>query len=175
MSEKNQERESGLPSEEGSTTNSGNSPAPRARLEDGTETQRRESDTESLGSSPNQSTESPSQAYGATAEGPPDNGQGDGGENSSDETSQSTAFVSDPGALRRQWDSVQVGFVDDPHNAVREADALVSAAIEELSAGFSDQRSRLEAAWAGGRDTSTDDLRGAFRTYRDFFERLLSV
>ena len=81
--------------------------------------------------------------------------------------------MGDPEGLRRQWDSVQVGFVDDPRNAVREADALVSAAIEELAAGFSDQRSRLEAAWAGGSDASTDDLRGAFRTYRDFFERLL--
>ena len=96
-------------------------------------------------------------------------------EDSGGDSSQSIALVSDPEGLQRQWDSVQVGFVDDPRNAVREADALVLATIEELAAGFNDQRSRLEAAWARGGDASTDDLRGAFRTYRDFFERLLSV
>jgi hypothetical protein len=85
------------------------------------------------------------------------------------------ALVSDADALRRQWESVQVGFVDDPRGAVREADALVSTAINDLATNFSEQRARLEAGWASDSGASTDDLRGAFQTYRDFFDRLLSV
>jgi hypothetical protein len=85
------------------------------------------------------------------------------------------ALTSDPEALRRQWDSVQVGFVDDPRQAVGEADALVTSAIDDLVAGFRHQRERLEAAWSNGNEASTDDLRDAFRLYRDFFERLLRV
>ena len=89
--------------------------------------------------------------------------------------SRSASLVSDAESLRRRWDSVQVGFVDDPRQAVGEADSLVSSAIDELAAGFRRQREGLEAAWAGGNDVSTDQLRDAFRLYREFFERLLQV
>ena len=166
MTDTNQERDVRTPADE-SLTNGGNSAAPSAPNEG----QRPASEPEGR----DQSTESRSQKVGTTGELPPENGRGGGHEDAGDGLPQPTALVGDPEGLRRQWDSVQVGFVDDPRNAVREADALVSAAIEELATGFSDQRSRLEAAWAGGSDASTDDLRGAFRTYRDFFERLLSV
>ena len=154
-------------SPEDGVTNGGNTPAPDAPNEQ----QRPGSETEA----PSPSAGRPSQSMGTTAQLQPENGRSGGREDSGGDFSQSIALVSDPEGLQRQWDSVQVGFVDDPRNAVREADALVLATIEELAAGFNDQRSRLEAAWARGGDASTDDLRGAFRTYRDFFERLLSV
>lgn len=77
--------------------------------------------------------------------------------------------------LRSRWDDVQTAFVDDPTKCVQEADALVAEVVEQLTAGFSDARSRLESQWARGEDVSTEDLRLALRRYREFFERLLAV
>ena len=77
--------------------------------------------------------------------------------------------------LRSRWDDVQTAFVDDPTKCVKEADLLVAEVVDQLAAGFSDARSRLESQWARGEDVSTEDLRLALRRYREFFERLLAV
>ena len=77
--------------------------------------------------------------------------------------------------LRSRWDDVQAGFVDDPKDCVQKADALVADVVQELTTGFSDARSRLEAQWARGEDASTEDLRQALKRYREFFDRLLAV
>jgi len=77
--------------------------------------------------------------------------------------------------FRSKWDKIQTGFVDEPRKSVESADALVSAAIQRLSAMFTDERSRLEQEWGRGDDVSTEDLRVALRRYRSFFDRLLSV
>jgi len=77
--------------------------------------------------------------------------------------------------LRRRWDTVQVGFVDDPRRAVAEADALVSSAIDDIATGFRSQRERLDEVWADGNNVTTDELREAFQLYRTFFGRLLEV
>jgi hypothetical protein len=90
-------------------------------------------------------------------------------------TEHGNGLVSDPESFRRRWESVQVGFVDDPRQAVGDADALVSSVIEDLAEGFRRQRQRLESRWSEGEDASTDDLRESFQRYRDFFERLLQV
>jgi hypothetical protein len=87
----------------------------------------------------------------------------------------SGTLLSDSDGLRRQWESVQVGFVDDPRRAVDEADSLVSSVIDELVSGFRQQHYRMEAQWSEGGEVSTDELREAFHRYRDFFERLLKV
>jgi hypothetical protein len=89
--------------------------------------------------------------------------------------SDATSLFEDADALRREWESVQVRFVDDPRGAVQDADLLVSEAIEQLTASFDAQRERLAALWSGEASASTDELRAAFATYRDFFNRLLSV
>ena len=81
----------------------------------------------------------------------------------------------DLSSLRSRWDDVQVGFVDDPKDCVQKADALVADVVQELTTGFSDARSRLEAQWARGEDASTEDLRQALKRYREFFDRLLAV
>ena len=49
--------------------------------------------------------------------------------------------------------------VDNPRQAVSEADVLVSSAIEEIMSGFSDHRQRLEASWQKGAQVTTDELR----------------
>lgn len=77
--------------------------------------------------------------------------------------------------LRRGWDSVQSGFVDDPKRCVEQADGLVSDAVERLSNSFAEARSRLEQQWGRGEEASTEDLRVALKRYREFFDRLLAV
>jgi hypothetical protein len=77
--------------------------------------------------------------------------------------------------LQRRWDQIQTAFVDQPQNAVHEADALVSSAIDRLSKGFADARSKLEQQWDKGDNVSTEDLRVALQRYRSFFQRMLSI
>ena len=74
-----------------------------------------------------------------------------------------------------QWDSIQVGFVDEPRQAVEKADALVAGAMKRLAEGFAAERERLEKQWDRGDSVSTEELRVALRRYRAFFGRLLSV
>lgn len=76
---------------------------------------------------------------------------------------------------RSRWSDVQSRFVDDPRDAVKEADALVADLMKDLARSFADERSRLEGQWSRGDDVSTEDLRVALQRYRSFFGRLLSV
>ena len=77
--------------------------------------------------------------------------------------------------LRAQWDSIQVGFVDEPRQAVEHADSLVAGAMKRLAEMFAAERERLEKQWDRGDSVSTEELRLALRRYRSFFGRLLSV
>jgi hypothetical protein len=78
-------------------------------------------------------------------------------------------------SLRLKWDSIQVGFVDEPRRSVQEADSLVAATMKRLAEQFAAERSNLEGQWDRGSDISTEDLRIALRRYRSFFARLLSI
>jgi hypothetical protein len=77
--------------------------------------------------------------------------------------------------FRRRWEDLQAGFVDEPRQMVEEADDLVGELMKQLTAGFSDERSNLEAQWERGEDVSTEELRVALTRYRSFFNRLLSA
>ena len=79
------------------------------------------------------------------------------------------------GDLRRQWDAVQTGFVDEPRRAVEQADALVAGAMKRLAEVFASERAQLEGQWDRGDNVSTEDLRLALQRYRAFFGRLLSI
>jgi hypothetical protein len=74
--------------------------------------------------------------------------------------------------FRASWDAIQIGFVDDPKQAVRKADDLVRQVLDDLTQSFSVERDE-------GRDRaeqpSTEHLRVALRRYRSFFQRLLSL
>lgn len=85
-------------------------------------------------------------------------------------------LVAEDAALdyRTRWEVVQQGFVDDPRNAVSEADKLVDEVLEHLAAGFDRQRRDLEQEWSDG-EPSTEDLRSALQRYRAFFRRLLTL
>jgi hypothetical protein len=141
-------------------------------------------------SAPPDETESPSSET-MTTETPPE--QGEPPEQSTGEAESPTTETESPttetesstddslfarddlSGLRSRWDEVQAAFVDDPKECVQKADALVAEVVEQLTTGFSEARSRLEAQWARGEEASTEVLRVALTRYRDFFQRLLSV
>ena len=77
--------------------------------------------------------------------------------------------------FRHRWDEVQIGFVDDPRQAVQHADELVAKVMKSLAASFAEQRAQLEASLGRGEQANTEDLRVALRGYRSFFQRLLSL
>jgi hypothetical protein len=78
-------------------------------------------------------------------------------------------------AFRNQWDSVQIGFVDDPKQAVQRADELVAQVMKSLAETFSTGRAQLEGQAQQSNEVSTENLRVALRQYRSFFQRLLTL
>ena len=84
-------------------------------------------------------------------------------------------LVDDPDGVRQRWNSVQVGFVDDPRQAVGDAGQLVDEVVELVVAGVgARQRDRLGETWSAD-DLDTEQLRLALRQYREFLDRLLAV
>jgi hypothetical protein len=77
--------------------------------------------------------------------------------------------------FRSRWDEVQIGFVDDPKQAVRKADELVAQVMKSLAQKFADERSKFESQFDEQGSASTENLRVALRGYRSFFQRLLSL
>jgi hypothetical protein len=77
--------------------------------------------------------------------------------------------------FRARWREIQGDFVDEPRQAVEQANQLVEQLIQRLTDVFSNERSKLEKEWGQGKDVSTEYLRQALRRYRSFFDRLLSV
>lgn len=77
--------------------------------------------------------------------------------------------------FRSRWARIQTSFVDEPRTAVQQADELVTETINRLAENFASARTRLEEQWAQGDNVSTEDLRLAFKKYRTFFEKLLSL
>ena len=77
--------------------------------------------------------------------------------------------------ITMRWKDIQAEFVDEPAEAVQEADALVAELMQRLAAMFATERAELETRWAGDSEVSTEDLRQGLRRYRSFFERLLAA
>jgi hypothetical protein len=75
--------------------------------------------------------------------------------------------------FRTRWNEIQGKFVDEPRTAVKQADALVSEVIEQITQMFANEHSSLEGQWNQGNDVSTEDLRKALQSYRSFFNRLV--
>jgi hypothetical protein len=47
--------------------------------------------------------------------------------------------------------------------------------MQTLAQMFADERAKLESQWSRGDEVSTEELRQAFRRYREFFDRLLQA
>ncbi|WP_062991686.1 hypothetical protein [Nocardia anaemiae] len=77
--------------------------------------------------------------------------------------------------LRTAWRQVQGSFVDNPHDAVTQADHLVMATVQQLSATLAERKQSLERLWSREEDGDTEDLRLALRSYRAFFDQLVGT
>ncbi|MFJ2850345.1 hypothetical protein [Streptomyces rubiginosohelvolus] len=70
------------------------------------------------------------------------------------------------------------GFVEDPHRAVRDADATFEEVVADLGAALAERGRRLRSGKDGsGGDSGadTEDLRIALQHYRDLTERLVGL
>jgi hypothetical protein len=76
--------------------------------------------------------------------------------------------------LRARWDQAQTSFVDEPRQAVEQADSLVANVVKRIAEQFATERAQLEKQWDRGDNVSTEDLRQALRRYRSLFDRLLA-
>ncbi len=75
--------------------------------------------------------------------------------------------------FRTRWNDIQGKFVDEPRDAVQQADALVKEVIAQITQMFAKEHSSLEGQWKQGNDVSTEELRKALQQYRSFFNRLV--
>ncbi len=75
--------------------------------------------------------------------------------------------------FRTRWNEIQQKFVDEPRDAVQQADALVSEVVDQITRMFATEHGTLESQWKQGNDVSTEDLRKALQHYRAFFNRLV--
>jgi hypothetical protein len=76
--------------------------------------------------------------------------------------------------FRARWDQVQTSFVDEPRQAVEQADSLVANVVKRIAEQFAAERAKLEEQWSKGDNVNTEDLRQALRRYRSFFDRMLT-
>jgi hypothetical protein len=72
---------------------------------------------------------------------------------------------------RSRWESIQIGFLDDPKGAVEQADAVVGEVLGRLTQRHQALRAELNRQSDQGSDT--ESLRLAVRTYRSFFQVLV--
>jgi hypothetical protein len=77
--------------------------------------------------------------------------------------------------LQSRWNSIQIKFVDDPRASVKQADELVTEAVERIKQAFANQRTLLDEQWTNLEDISTEDLRIALQSYLSFLNRLLAI
>ncbi|MEU9834704.1 hypothetical protein AB0D67_24500 [Streptosporangium sp. NPDC048047] len=83
-------------------------------------------------------------------------------------------FEHDADEIRRRWQEVQVGFVDDPRDSVTRADALLEELVGSLRTALERRTSTLRQRWDGD-ERDTEDLRTALRDYRATLEQLLNL
>jgi hypothetical protein len=78
----------------------------------------------------------------------------------------------DPDDTRARFLDIQAGFVDEPRQAVHEAERFVDDLVQQLVRALETERASLKATIENG---STEDLRVALRGYRVFVDRLLNL
>jgi hypothetical protein len=78
----------------------------------------------------------------------------------------------DADGVRGRFLDIQAGFVDEPRQAVEEAGRLVEELAQQVIDALQAQRGQLKVPEA---DASTEDLRLAMRSYRQFVDRLLGL
>lgn len=84
-------------------------------------------------------------------------------------------FDQDPSQMQARWRDLQTAFVDDPEEAVQQADALVGEVVDALTSSLSSRTEELRERWKDSGGTDTEQLRLALRDYRVVLERLLTL
>ena len=84
-------------------------------------------------------------------------------------------FDQDPDQVQARWRELQTAFVDDPEEAVQQADALVGEVVDALTSSLSSRTGELRERWKDSGGTDTEQLRLALRDYRVVLERLLTL
>ncbi|MFI1769941.1 hypothetical protein ACH41H_49420 [Streptomyces sp. NPDC020800] len=109
-----------------------------------------------------------------TARAPDSSDSSDTSDTSADEAPQLLTEDADQG-FRDRWEQTQNKFVDDPREAVHDADTLVADVMQTLATTFAQHKKDLEDQWGQGEQVDTEELRRALRRYRSFFNRLLTT
>jgi hypothetical protein len=78
----------------------------------------------------------------------------------------------DAGDIRGRFLDIQAGFIDEPRQAVEEAGRFVDDLLRQVAESLQQQRGQLTDATE---EASTEDLRLALRSYRQFVDRLLGL
>jgi hypothetical protein len=78
----------------------------------------------------------------------------------------------DTADIRNRFLDIQAGFVDEPRQAVEEAGRLVDDLLRQVAEALQAQRGQLAGPTG---EASTEDLRLALRSYRQFVDRLLGL
>jgi len=78
----------------------------------------------------------------------------------------------DTEGIRSRFLDIQAGFVDEPRQAVEEAGRFTEELVQQVIDALQAQRGQLHAPVDEG---STEDLRLALRSYRQFVDRLLGL
>jgi|GEM_PF-1352918 len=84
-------------------------------------------------------------------------------------------FDQDSDDVRRRWQEVQAGFVDDPREAVERADSLLDEVTSSLRNALETRATELQGRWKNTEKNDTEDLRTALRDYRETLEQLLNI
>ncbi|WP_214317390.1 hypothetical protein [Nonomuraea sediminis] len=87
-------------------------------------------------------------------------------------TGEAQLIEQDPEVLQQRWRDVQSAFVDNPTEAVQQADGLVEEVVESLTSSLHARTSRLRESW---RDGDTEQMRQALQDYRGVLERLMTL
>jgi hypothetical protein len=82
--------------------------------------------------------------------------------------------AADAQAFQDRWREVQVGFIDDPQDAVRQGDELATEVMDSLTGTLNTYRRDLDERSHTEKD-DTETQRQALRVYRDFINRMLNA
>lgn len=87
-----------------------------------------------------------------------------------------TAYGEDAENVTARWNAISANFVENPRQAVTDADSLVAKALDQVTQSLVAQREELVRRWSSAREQiSTEELRLCLQRYRALFQRLTNA